>query len=193
MRKNFHIDKKLPVAKLSGLFLCFSLFAGFSFAQTNIQKSDTLEKIPLVLKLTIPKSQICSTGNSVELDVEMVNVGNKSLLIDKTALGISYSVSFFKKGIPNGIWLRSYGYNQKYGDYVSLAPNRKYNESFEFSFVDDKNKRDNFFDRAGRYDIEMKYQIQRFDKNSPEIAETLYTERLVSNTASFYLKKCRSK
>lgn len=195
MRKNFCRNRNaILAAKMFVLFSGFTLFTNFLPAQTKIQKSNNSEKPPIALKLSIAKPKKCLGEKSIKLEVEMVNTGNKSLTIDKAALWKSYDVTYFKKGVPDGLWLRREDeFDRKYGDYILLAPNQKYNESHEFTFIDLNNERNHFFDTSGRYEIEMKYKVEEFHKALPEIARTIYINEIISNKTSFYIKKCHSK
>ncbi len=193
MKKDRANKKMLLMAKMLFLFSGSTLSADPLVAQTEMQKSDTSKKSPLVLNLSVPKLKNCLGEKSVELKVKIVNTGNKPITIDKSALWLSYSIAQSNKGVAGGLWLRlNYGFDEKYGDYVLLAPNQKYSEPHEFSFIKEDNIRDDFFSRTGRYDVEMDYKISKLDNISPEVANTIFTDKITSNKTSFYLKKkCR--
>lgn len=186
-------EKALLMARALALFSVLFLVADFLVAQERVQKGDSPKKSSLALRLILSQPKNCLGKNSIKMNIEMINIGDKSISIDKTALWKSFDIAYFNGEIPDGLWLKRYGFNEKYGDYVLLSPNQKYNESYEFSFMKEENVKDDFFERAGRYEVEMKYQIQNFDKNSAKIAETIFTDEVISNKVSFYLKKCRHK
>jgi hypothetical protein len=135
------------------------------------------ENAPLKLKLSTLKSSLC-LGSSVDLQLEIQNVGLEEIKIDKADLWASFS--YYGGNDPETTYGRGGGQQISgcahcRGNYLTLLPGVAYWDKHEFKPNDD------FFDHAGRYFIStsLQYKIGSTDRPSEG-----------SNDVAFELSQC---
>jgi hypothetical protein len=132
--------------------------------QNGRQPPEGAPKIaPLKLKLSTLKSSLC-LGSSIDLQLEIQNVGAEEIKIDKADLWASFS---YYGGVDPGTTSgrgggQSSGCDHCRGNYLTLLPGVAYWDKHEFK------RNDDFFDHAGRYFIStsLPYKIGSTDRPS---------------------------
>ena len=123
---------------------------------------------PFELKLSTTTTMLC-IGNSIELELELTNVSQEPVEIDKLRLWDSF---FYSHSRPDGSG-RNGGSSTNCGhcgkEKITLAPGANYRDKHTFSLDYD------FFQEAGTYTIEVDY------------------DQISSNSVEFELYECNQK
>lgn len=120
IRRSHHFIKSGRVYLLACLFI---FIAGVAQAQTDSEKKDALE-----LKLSAPNTTLC-VGTSIDLELEIKNISQEVVKIDKADLWDSYY--FFHSNADGskqmrGQTSRHLDEGPYYGDFMVLYPGETY-------------------------------------------------------------------
>jgi hypothetical protein len=138
-------SRHFSVSGRSYLLACLFIFAaGVAQAQTDSEK----KKDALELKLSTLKTTLCA-GTSIDLELEIKNISQEVVKIDKADLWTQYSYS---KSYPDGNGTgRAGGLASNCGDchgnFITLFPDETYWTTYKFSLSGE------FFSEAAKYHI----------------------------------------
>ena len=121
------------------------------FAGTLVQSAQQ-DKPQSDLRMTLSsKSLMLCLGSSLPLDLEIANLGDREVKIDKVDLWNRFSYGFSGRDGSGRGGGRGSSCNHCRGNYVVLQPGGRYESSFEFPL-------DDFFKDAGEYTLKMTYE-----------------------------------
>lgn len=170
--------------------LCFHMQGKDALAQSVSLRA---KKSPIVIKISPSKIKLCLGNSELKLEMELTNVSTKTVIFDKKQLWRGAIEVEYRKG-------KIFDYRSKErfaeipyeGDYIKIAPQEKYQDTYNFLFVDENTITNDFFNRTGNYTIKYTYasQTHNYKGNDKEIKNFLYVKPTASNSIEFKILNC---
>jgi hypothetical protein len=187
---------------LTLLMFCFISFGtGNTFAQGVSKKKPS----PLIFKLSTPTKTVCLGAKEIELNLEITNVSEKPVAIDRNYLwNGTISGDFIKNGKVEFSWIGGrmsvYPYT---ANYYKINPEQKYHESYNYSFLNGENlnkEKDEDkeiserFSRVGTIALSFRYYPFGYGEDDEEIKKWYYKGKAIyANKLKFRIADCSSK
>lgn len=142
----------------------FLLAIGLTVMLVPSVKSEEQDNHQSDLRMTLSSTSLMlCLGSQLPLDLEITNLGNREVKIDKADLWNRFAYGFSGRDGSGRGGGRGSSCNHCRGNYVVLPPGGRYESSFEFPL-------DDFFKDSGEYNIKMTYD----QVSTNELAFELY-------------------